>query len=112
MNPTTWGLRERARVSGGVVAHDRLGSGAPLVLVHGTPSWSFLWRRVAPLLATDFEVYMFDLLGYGDSEKGAGLNVSIAAQGRLLTELLDVWGLERPAIAGHDIGGRVLARAA
>ena len=111
MSPPAWHLRERARLSGGVVAHDRLGSGAPLVLVHGTPSWSFLWRRVAPLLATDFEVYMFDLLGYGDSENGDGLNVSIAAQGRLLTELLDVWGLERPAIAGHDIGGAIMLRA-
>jgi pimeloyl-ACP methyl ester carboxylesterase len=98
-------------MSGGVVAHDRIGHGPPVVLVHGTPSWSFLWRRVAPLLATDFEVYMFDLLGYGDSEKGDGLDVSIAAQGRLLVELLDLWGLERPLIAGHDIGGAIMLRA-
>src|ERR1700680_903105 len=111
MNPTTWGLQERTRLAGGVVAHDRLGSGAPLVLVHGTPSWSFLWRRLAPLLAADFTVYMFDLLGYGDSEQGDGLDVSIAAQGRLLAELLDLWGLDRPLIAGHDIGGAIMLRA-
>jgi pimeloyl-ACP methyl ester carboxylesterase len=111
MSAPAWHLRERVRLSGGVVAHDRLGRGAPLVLVHGTPSWSFLWRRVAPLLATDFEVYMFDLLGYGDSEKGDGLDVSIAAQGRLLTELLDLWGLDRPLIGGHDIGGAIMLRA-
>jgi pimeloyl-ACP methyl ester carboxylesterase len=111
MSPPNWHLHERARVSGGVVAHDRLGRGAPLVLVHGTPSWSFLWRRVAPLLAADFTVYMFDLLGYGDSEQGDGLDVSIAAQGRLLTELLDLWGLDRPLIAGHDIGGAIMLRA-
>ena len=111
MNASAWHLRERTRMSGGMVAHDRLGRGAPLVLVHGTPSWSFLWRRVAPLLAADFEVYIFDLLGYGDSEKGDGLDVSIAAQGRLLAELLDLWGLDRPMIAGHDIGGAIVLRA-
>jgi pimeloyl-ACP methyl ester carboxylesterase len=109
MNPTTWGLRERARLSGGVVAHDRLGSGPPLVLVHGTPSWSYLWRRVAPILAADFAVHMFDLLGYGDSEKGG--DVSIAAQSRALTGMLDRWGLHAPLVAGHDIGGAIVLRA-
>lgn len=80
-----------------------------MVLVHGTPSWSYLWRRVAPLLAVDFTVHLFDLLGYGDSEKGG--DVSIAAQERMLKELLDLWGLERPQIAGHDIGGAIVLRA-
>ena len=111
MSAPAWQLRERSRLSGGVVAHDRLGHGPPLVLVHGTPSWSFLWRRVAPLLAADFAVYVFDLLGYGDSEQGDGLDVSISAQGRLLVELLDLWGLDRPSIAGHDIGGAIMLRA-
>jgi pimeloyl-ACP methyl ester carboxylesterase len=111
MSPPNWHLRERTRLSGGVVAHDRLGSGPPLVLVHGTPSWSFLWRRVAPMLATDFAVHMFDLLGYGDSEQGDALDVSIAAQARLLAELLDLWGLDQPLIAGHDIGGAIMLRA-
>ena len=81
------------------------------MLVHGTPSWSYLWRRVAPILAADFTVHLFDLLGYGDSEKGDDLDVSIAAQGRMLTELLDLWGLDRPLIAGHDIGGAIVLRA-
>jgi pimeloyl-ACP methyl ester carboxylesterase len=106
-----WHLRERTRLSGGIVAHDRLGEGPPLVLVHGTPSWSFLWRRVAPMLAADFSVHMFDLLGYGDSEKGEALDVSIDAQSRLLSELLDLWALDRPLVAGHDIGGAIVLRA-
>jgi pimeloyl-ACP methyl ester carboxylesterase len=111
MSDPAWHLRERARLSGGVVAHDRLGRGAPLVLVHGTPSWSYLWRRVAPMLAADFTVHLLDLLGYGDSEKGDDLDVSIAAQARVLTELLDLWGLDQPLIAGHDIGGAIVLRA-
>jgi pimeloyl-ACP methyl ester carboxylesterase len=109
VNAGAWHLAHRARLTGGEVAHGRLGDGPPLVLVHGTPSWSFLWRRLAPLLAPHFTVHMFDLLGYGDSEKGG--NVSIAAQTRVLVELLDIWGLDRPFIAGHDIGGAIVLRA-
>jgi pimeloyl-ACP methyl ester carboxylesterase/formiminotetrahydrofolate cyclodeaminase len=80
-----------------------------VVLVHGTPSRSCLWRNVASALADRFTVYVFDLLGYGDSEP-RGQDVSIAAQSRLLTELVGRWGLEAPAIAGHDIGGAVILR--
>ena len=47
------------------------------MLVHGTPSWSYLWRRMAPILARGFTVYVLDLLGYGDSEKLEGQDVSI-----------------------------------
>ena len=111
MTDEAWHLRERAKLSGGVVAHGRMGQGPPLVLVHGTPSWSFLWRRVAPMLAADFSVHMFDLLGYGDSEKGDALDVSIASQSRMLSELLDLWALDQPLIAGHDIGGAIVLRA-
>ncbi|MBA3951665.1 MAG: alpha/beta fold hydrolase, partial [Rubrobacter sp.] len=88
----------------GTVAFDVFGEGPPVVLVHGTPSRSYIWRNVAPALAERFTVYVFDLLGYGDSEPKTR-DVSIAAQSRLLTELIGRWGLEAPAIAGHDIGG-------
>ena len=80
-----------------------------MVLVHGTPSRSYLWRNVAPALADRFTVYVFDLFGYGDSVPKTQ-DVSIAAQSRLLTELIGRWGLEAPAIAGHDIGGAIVLR--
>lgn len=108
---TEWMLRRRTRLSEGVVAHDRLGDGPALVLVHGTPTWSYLWREVAPALAERFAVHLLDLVGYGDSEKRSTQDVSIRAQARMLTELLDLWGLERPAIAAHDIGAAIALRA-
>jgi len=106
-----WRLRERASVAGGKVAWDRLGEGAPIVLVHGTPSWSYLWRNVAPVLAERFSVYLLDLLGYGNSERREHQDISITAQGRLLAELLERWGLEAPGVVGHDIGGATVLRA-
>ena len=78
-------------------------------MVHGTPTWSYVWRHVVPGLSDRFTVYVFDLLGYGDSEP-AGQDVSIAAQTRLLTELIRLWDLQAPAIAGHDIGGAIVLR--
>ena len=85
------------------------GQGPPVVLVHGTPSWSYLWRNVAPALADRFTVHVFDLFGYGDS-KAKGTDVSIGAQSSLLTELVGRWRLKAPAIAGHDIGAAIVLR--
>ncbi len=104
-----WRLRQRAELSGGEVAFDVFGDGPPVILVHGTPSWSYLWRNVAPALAERFTVHVFDLFGYGDS-KAKGTDVSIGAQSRLLTELIECWELEAPAIAGHDIGAALVLR--
>jgi pimeloyl-ACP methyl ester carboxylesterase len=105
-----WRLGKTYDSAGGAVAYDVLGHGPPVVLVHGTPSWSYLWRDVAAALAGRFTVHVCDLLGYGSSEQRDGQDVSIGAQTRVLAELLDLWGLEEPCIAGHDIGGAITLR--
>jgi pimeloyl-ACP methyl ester carboxylesterase len=105
-----WRLGRTYASSGGEVAYDIIGSGPPVVLVHGTPSWSYLWRHVAARLAEDFTVYVHDLLGYGTSDKREGQDVSIPAQARVLAELLDLWGPEEPCVAGHDIGAAIVLR--
>ncbi len=107
----SWNLRRRVRLSGGEIAYDVLGYGPPLILVHGTPSRSYIWRDVALKLADKFTVYVFDLLGFGQSERREGLDVSIRAQARLLAELVEAWGLKAPRVAGHDIGGAIALRA-
>jgi pimeloyl-ACP methyl ester carboxylesterase len=106
-----WRLGKQERTSAGEVAYDVFGEGPPVILVHGTPMRSYLWRNVVPALAERHSVYVYDLLGYGESEKGEGQDVSIVAQARLLRELIEVWGLDEPAIAGHDIGGGIVLRA-
>jgi pimeloyl-ACP methyl ester carboxylesterase len=105
-----WRLTRTYDSTGGAVAHDALGNGPPVVLLHGTPSWSYLWRNVAGGLAERFTVYVCDLLGYGTSEKREGQDVSIDAQTRLLVELLDLWELGQPCVAGHDVGGAITLR--
>jgi pimeloyl-ACP methyl ester carboxylesterase len=103
-------LTKTYEFGGGTVAYEVLGTGPPVVLVHGTPSWSFLWRNVAEALTRRFTVHVCDLLGYGTSERRDGQDVSIAAQTRMLSELLDHWSLEEPSIAGHDFGAAITLR--
>ncbi|GAA2778636.1 alpha/beta hydrolase [Saccharopolyspora taberi] len=106
-----WELPHRVRVSGGEVATDVLGSGPPVVLVHGTPASSFLWREVARVLARTHTVHLWDMLGYGSSRPDPGVAPSIARQARTLAELVEHWGLDAPSLVGHDIGGGVVLRA-
>jgi pimeloyl-ACP methyl ester carboxylesterase len=110
MMPETWNLRRRITVSGGEISYDVLGYGPSLILVHGTPSRSYIWRDVASRLADRFTVYVFDLLGFGQSERREGLDVSISGQSRVLAELVEAWELDAPSVAGHDIGGAIALR--
>jgi len=84
--------------------------GSPLVLLHGTPFSSIVWRRIAPYLATHRRVFYFDLLGYGRSEKREGQDVSLGIQNLVFAALLDHWGLERPDVVAHDFGGTTALR--
>lgn len=92
------------------VAWGRIGAGPPLVLLHGTPFSSQVWRRIAPLLATRWQVYYFDLIGYGDSDKTIGIDVSLGVQNRLLSALASEWQLELPHVLCHDFGGATALR--
>ncbi|NSC20301.1 alpha/beta hydrolase [Streptomyces albus subsp. chlorinus] len=83
----------------------------PVVLLHGTPWSSFVWRDIARALAGSHRVFVWDMPGYGSSEKYEGQDVSLGAQGRVFVELLAHWGLERPAVVAHDFGGTVAMRA-
>lgn len=110
-DPAAWTLKQRAATSHGEIAWDRLGAGPPVVLVHGTPSRSVLWRDVAPLLADRFAVYVFDLLGFGQSERHEHQRVSVRVHGEVLAELVRGWDIPAPALVGHDIGGAAVLRA-
>ncbi|MCM2576751.1 alpha/beta fold hydrolase [Streptomyces meridianus] len=110
---TDWTLDRTFTSSAGDVRWARLGEpGAPpVVLLHGTPFSSYVWRGAARALARRYDVHVWDMPGYGASAKFAGQDVSLASQGRVFTELLDHWGLSEPLVAAHDFGGAVALRA-
>lgn len=97
--------------NGNQVAWAKTVRGPPLVLLHGTPFSSQVWRRIAPLLGSQFTVYFFDLIGYGEAEKRNDQNVSLNVQNGLLAALFKHWNLERPEVLAHDFGGATAMRA-
>lgn len=103
-------LQETFLFDGQSVRCGRFGEGPAVVLVHGTPFSSQVWRRIGPLLASRYAVHCYDLIGYGQSEKRDGQDVSLGVQNRLLAALLDHWRLERPHVVGHDFGGATVLR--
>ncbi len=106
-----WSLERRFDYQGQSVAYDVFGEGSPLVLVHGTPFSSYVWRTIARELAHRHTVYLYDLLGYGQSEKREGQDVSLGVQNGLFAALLRHWGLATPDVLAHDFGGATVLRA-
>lgn len=86
----------------------------PVLLVHGWPAWSYLWRNVIPpLLTARRRVIAADLLGFGRSDKpGDREDVAIGDQVRCLRGLVSTLGLTGTTIVVHDWGGLVGLRVA
>lgn len=104
-----WKLPKAYVFDGRTVRYGVSGDGPPVVVVHGTPWSSFNLRHLIKALSQDFTVYYYDLIGYGQSDKSPG-DVSLAIQNQVLDQLMDHWGLENPAIVGHDFGGTTVLR--
>jgi haloacetate dehalogenase len=88
------------------------GNGPPLLLLHGYPQTSLMWRDAGPLLASSgFTVVAADLPGYGDSFRPEPTEDHSAHSKRAmagdLVAAMSALGHERFAVAGHDRGGRV-----
>jgi pimeloyl-ACP methyl ester carboxylesterase len=82
------------------------GSGDPLVLINGLGYDLWMWHRMVPGLAEQFQVLIFDNRGAGRSEKPAGPYSAqmLAADLAALLEALDI---EQAAVMGHSMGGFV-----
>ena len=89
------------------VVHHGSGDGVPVLLVHGLPTSSYLWRDVQRDLGHRHRTFAPDLVGLGGSERPCDRRYDFDTQARLLLALADDLGLERFALAGHDVGGGV-----
>ncbi|HEY8678193.1 MAG TPA: alpha/beta fold hydrolase [Candidatus Dormibacteraeota bacterium] len=97
----------RIRTFAGDIAYLRKGQGPAILLLHGIPTSSYLWRDVIDPLAATFDVMAPDLLGFGDSDKRLDADLSIAAQARYMVAFMESIGVHQAAVIGHDIGGGV-----
>src|SRR3954447_8563721 len=88
------------------VIYRTVGSGPPVVLIHGMVNSSLHWEKVALRLADRYTVIAPDLIGHGDSAAVRG-DYSIGAHAASIRDLLAVIGIERATIVGHSLGGGV-----
>ena len=84
-----------------------LGEGEPVILLHGIPTWSYLYNDVIPLLAPHLRVIVPDFLGHGYSDRRDFFDRSLLAQTAMILRLMDHLRLERAHFVGHDTGGGV-----
>jgi haloalkane dehalogenase len=85
------------------------GRGAPVLLVHGTPSWSFEWRAVIRALAKDHRVVAPDHLGFGLSDKPSDPSAPLAPadHAHRLRALVEALDLRDVTLVVHDFGGPI-----
>lgn len=87
--------------------HD-VGSGAPVLLIHGSgpgvSAWAN-WRLVIPALAKDRRVIAPDMVGFGYTDRPAGIRYGMDTWVQQALDLLDALGLEQVDLVGNSFGG-------
>jgi haloalkane dehalogenase len=92
-----------ARVLGSRMHYVEAGAGAPIVLLHGNPTWSYIWRNVIPHLTAHGRCIAPDLIGYGRSDKPP-LEYRWADHVRYLEAFMETLGLKDVVLVLHDQG--------
>ncbi|WP_017655486.1 alpha/beta fold hydrolase [Fortiea contorta] len=89
------------------IAYGEIGTGKPLILLHGMGSWSYNWRYSIAPLSKYFRVICFDAKGYGFSEKPVSRREhhghQILELARIIQELCD----QPPVIVAESLGGLI-----
>ena len=106
----------QVQVSGNTIFVRRYGKGPAILMVHGFPRTSLMWRFLAPKLAENHTVICVDLRAYGRSGIPASTDdhfpYSKRAMAKELVEVMGKLGFPTFTLIGHDRGGRVSYRLA
>jgi len=103
--PTDSHPRRRVNVDGVEMAYVDLGSGDPIVFLHGNPTSSYLWRNVIPHLSGLGRCLAPDLVGMGDSDRAPDGSYRFVDHARYLDGWFDALGLKRNVtLVVHDWG--------
>ncbi len=84
------------------------GQGLPVLLIHGVPTSSFLYRKMIPLLSeASYRAVSFDLPGLGLSDKPKNINYDWHSLSNWMSGIVETLGLEKVHLVVHDIGGPI-----
>ncbi len=104
MTPATL---DTVKVNGMTIAYREAGSGPPVLLLHGWPTSSFLWRNVMVPIARGNRVVAPDLPGFGASDKPLDVQYDFDLFESTLDEFLAALDIDDAGLAVHDLGGPV-----
>ena len=90
-------------VNGHTIHYIKVGTGKPLILVHGFGGSIYTWRHLIPLLSDHYTVYAYDALGFGLSDKPPDGNYTMQSHGDFLIGFMDAIMLPSASIAGHSM---------
>lgn len=85
----------------------KAGKGAPIVLLHGVPTYSYLWRNIIGPLSERGLALAPDIPGYGLSEKPGDAPYTIDYFVDSFNEFINSLGLKKISLVVHDLGGPV-----
>lgn len=94
-------------VDGLTIAYSDRGDGPPLLLLHGWPTSSFLYRNITPVLARSHRVVVPDLPGFGASSKPVDRRYSFELFAGVLDALVARLELDDLGLVVHDLGGPI-----
>lgn len=94
-------------VDGGRLHYVDEGQGPPIVMVHGTPDWSFVYRELIRRLSVRYRCIALDHLGFGLSDKPMNWSYRVPDHARNFAALIGDLGLERFTLVVHDFGGPI-----
>lgn len=83
------------------------GAGEPVLLLHGWPTSSFLWRNVMVHIAQHNRVIALDLPGFGHSDKPLDASYSFRFYSRVLDGFLQALDIQNLGLVVHDLGGPI-----
>ena len=83
------------------------GEGNPIVMVHGTPTWSFEYRDLIKGLSKQYRCIAMDHIGFGLSDKPSDWSYLPEAHARNVDALIESLGLENITFLVHDFGGPI-----
>jgi haloalkane dehalogenase len=83
------------------------GSGRPILLLHGQPTWGYIWRKFIPALAETNRVVVPDHMGFGKSETPQDRDYTLRTHVENLAALIEALDLRDITIVGQDWGGPI-----
>ncbi|MCI4680368.1 alpha/beta fold hydrolase [Rhodoblastus acidophilus] len=110
MNSANPEIASSIKAAGITTNYHDLGAGFPVLFIHGSgpgvSAWAN-WRLALPELAKNYRVIAPDMVGFGFSERPAGITYDIATWVKQTIGLLDALGLEKAHIVGNSFGGAI-----